>query len=215
MISGLDKQVLRPIDGLEFFPDAHAYKFQDQWIRNSVTQVLSFDMSDEARANIEATRHDWEPRGNHLHLCLDQWLSGAALVDPAPYGEWWDPLEACWLWKDAQTLGTEVRLVDPKKSLAGSTDFLIKTGKGNIVLGDLKTVSSIESMKRRKPADEQLGAYLMMLNRLYPHVMVDRCVTLVSAPGQCRVISSEPDVCAMKWLDAWDKWQAHLQVLPF
>ena len=215
MISGLDEQVLQPLDGLDFFPDQHRYKFNGQWIQRSVTEVLSFGMSDEARANIEATRDQWENRGNHLHSCLEQFLIGAALLDPAPYGDWWEPLEACWLWKDATVLGAEVRLVDPRKSIAGSTDFLIKTAKGNVVLGDLKTVSSIESMKRRKPAEAQLGAYLTMLNRLYPNVIVDKCATVVCAPGQTRVISSEPDDCAAKWLDAWDKWKAHADLLPF
>jgi hypothetical protein len=215
MISGLDKQVLQPIQELEFFPEQHRYKYKGKWLQRSVTEILSFDMSDEARANIEATRSEWEPRGNHLHACLEQYLCGAALLDPTPFGEWWDPLAACWLWKDATVLGTEVRLVDPKKSLAGSTDFLIRTAKGSVVLGDLKTVSSIKSMQRRKPAEAQLGAYMVMLNNLYPNIIVDKCATVVSAPGQTRVLSSEPDHCVEKWLEQWDKWKAHCDVLPF
>ena len=215
MISGLDELVLQPIDGLEFFEEQHRYRYKGKWIQRSVTEVLSFDMSDEAKANIEATRDQWESRGNLLHSCLEQFLTGAALLDPAPYGEWWDALADCWLWKDATVLGSEVRLVNAKKSLAGSTDFLIRTKKGATVLGDLKTVSSIKSMQRRKPANAQLGAYLEAINMLYPDLYIDKCVTLVSAPGQCRVLSSEPDECSMAWVDAWDKYKAHLDLMPF
>ena len=215
MISGLDKQALQPIEGLEFNEDAHAYCFNGKWLSTSVTSVLSFDMSEEAKLNIEATRHEWEPRGNHLHACLEQFLSGAALLNPAPYETYWDAIEKCWLFDGATVIGTEVRLVDEKKSLAGSTDFLIRTKKGSVVLGDLKTVSSVESMKRRKPADAQLGAYLSMCNHWFPDLYIDKCVTLVAAPGQCRVLSSEPDDCYAKWQDAWDRYQAHQDQKPF
>jgi hypothetical protein len=215
MISGLDKQVLQPIEGLEFQDDIHAYKINGKWLSTSVTSVLSFDMSDEAKANIEATRHEWEPRGNHLHACLEQFLRGAALLNPAPYEAWWQPVENCWLFDGATVLGTEVRLFDEKKSLAGSTDFLIRTKKGSVVLGDLKTVSSVESMRRRKPADAQLGAYLCMINEHYPNIYIDKCVTLVSAPDQCRVLSSDPDDCGQAWLEAWGRYKAHMDNKPF
>ena len=45
-----------------------------------------------------------------------------------------------------------------KKRMAGICDFLIQLPDKSIVLGDLKTVSSLKSLKTRKPATAQLGA---------------------------------------------------------
>ena len=44
----------------------------------------------------------------------------------------------------------------------------------SIVLGDLKTTSSVKATKARKPATEQLGAYLYLLSKSYPKICVDK-----------------------------------------
>ena len=207
--------MLKPITGLEFFPEPHRYRYNGKWVSRSVTEILSFDMSDEAKANIEATRHEWEERGNTVHLFLHHMLCGAALPAPGAFSEWTTPLENCWLFDDAEVIASELMLVNEKKQLAGSCDFILRTKKGTTCLADLKTVASIKAMQRRKPANAQLGAYLEAINLLYPDLYIDKCVTLVSAPGQCRVLSSEPDECSMAWVDAWDKYKAHLDVMPF
>ena len=45
------------------------------------------------KQRIEETRHEWEPRGNHCHLWLEHFLTGAAEVDSGEYKDWIDPLE--------------------------------------------------------------------------------------------------------------------------
>ena len=213
----LDKaMLLPPIEGLSFDPKAHRYSFNGKWLRNSPTGVLSHDMDEHARKRIEETRPDWEPRGNLLHLWLEHFLTGAAEVDPGDYKDWVDPLRDCWLWKNCTVLASELRLVDPKRNMGGSVDFLIKTGKtGAVCIGDLKTVSSIDAMNRRKPADAQLGAYTRMFNLNYPHIYIERAVTVVAAPGQTRVITSNVDSCSHAWEEAWGKYQAAQDLIGF
>ncbi len=208
-------QLLDPIEGLEFHEEQHRYSYNGKWINTSPTTVLSYDMEPYAKKKIEETKHIWYPRGSCLHLCLEHYLLGSAELNPGEYAKWWNPLRDCWLWKDAIVMGVELRLVDPKASIAGSTDFLIRTAKGSVVLGDLKTCETERATKNRKPADEQLGAYLKMLNANYPQVHVDRCVTVVAGPGLCRVIPSEPDDCYAKWETALERYQANQDLLGF
>ena len=97
--------------------------------------------------------------------------------------------------------------------MGGSVDFLIKTARsGAVTVGDLKTVNSVEAMKRRQPAKEQLGAYVRMLSISYPHIFVEKAVTVVAAPGECRVITSDVDSCSFAWEDAWDRYQVHKEL---
>jgi hypothetical protein len=208
-------QLLEPIQGLEFNEEKHRYKYNGKWVTSSPTGILSHDMDPYVKKRIEQTRGQWEPRGRTLHACLEQYLLGAAELDPGDYADWWEPLKQCWLWKDATVMGVELRLVDPKGSIAGSTDFLIRTAKGSVVLGDLKTCSSMSAAKMRKGADEQLGAYLSMLNANYPDVVVDKCVTVISGPKVCTVLSAEPDECFKKWEAALERYQASRDLMGF
>ena len=117
--------MLEPIEGLVFDEAAHRYKYKDRWLALSPTQIISFDMRPEVKERIEETRHEWEPRGNTLHACLEQFLLGAAELNPEPYQDWWKSLRNCWLWTDAEILGVELRLTD-KVNMGGSCDFLIR-----------------------------------------------------------------------------------------
>ena len=201
-------QLLTPINGLEFHESKHRYKYKGKWMRSSPTGILSYGMDPHVIKVIQETKHLWEPRGRTLHLALEQYLLGAAELSAGDYADWWGPLRDCWLWKDATVMGVELRLVDESNSMAGSTDFLVKTSKGSVVLGDLKTCSTVSATKKRKGADAQLGAYLGMLNKNYPDVHVDKCVTVVSGPDLCRVIAAEPDDCFAAWQDALESWKA-------
>ena len=206
--------MLPPLPELEFSEEAHKYRWDGQWLHLSPTQVLSYDLDDEAKQRIAETKEGpdgWEIRGNTLHNCLEQFLLGAADLNPGAFAEWWTPLRSCWLWEDAKILGVELRMTD-KKRMGGSCDFLIQIPDGSIVLGDLKTVSSEKACKARKPATAQLGAYLYLLSKSYPHVMVDKCVTVVSSPGKTRVITDDPTDCWLAWEDAMSKYQAHLDI---
>ena len=99
-----------------------------------------------------------------------------------------------------------------KKRMGGSCDFLVQTPDGSIVLGDLKTVSSVKACKARKPATEQLGAYLYLMSKSYPKVMVDKVVTVVAGPGVTRVIPGDPAEAWIAWENAMSRYQAHMDI---
>jgi hypothetical protein len=40
---------------------------------------------------------------------------------------------------------------------------------------------------------------------------VDECVTVVSGPGECKVLSQDPDACLGQWVDAWDFFECTLE----
>ena len=65
----------------------------------------------------------WEIRGNTLHNCLEQFLLGAADLNPGAFAEWWTPLRSCWLWEDAKILGVELRMTDKQDGWAEAVTF--------------------------------------------------------------------------------------------
>ena len=200
--------MLEPIPDLVFYPDPlHRYMYKGNWLARSVTQVLSHDMPAATRARIDATRHEWEPRGNTCHAALEAALLGHAAPDPGDYSDWITPLLAHPLFKDSEVLAVEYRLVDQRKSLAGSFDCLLRSAKGKTLLCDLKTVSSKPAATSRKPADPQLGAYNCMLIDHHPYLTVDSCLTIVAGPGITTVKASDPSECMASWLDKWDSYQ--------
>ena len=116
---------------------SHSIKYDGKWLPLSPTQVLSFDMDEEAKQRINETKEGpdgWEIRGNTLHGCLEQFLLGAAELDPKQFGEWWEPLRNCWLWEDVKIMGVELRMTD-KKRIGGSCDFLIQAEGWNCGAG--------------------------------------------------------------------------------
>ena len=215
MSPDLNHKMLSPIEGLDFDADSHRYRYNGQWLNTSPTTVLSWDMEEHAKKRIEETRHEWEPRGNMVHLWLEHHLTGAAQIDPGEYLEWVQPLQECWLFRGCKVLASELRLVNPKKNMGGSVDFLIVTKRGTVTVGDLKTVKSYPSLQRRKPATAQLGAYIEMLQINYPLLYIEKAVTVVAAPGQTKVLASEPDECLEAWDKAWNKYQISQDLLGF
>jgi hypothetical protein len=199
--------MLEPIPGLVFYEDIHRYRLFDQWLAQSVTGVVGHDMPAKTRERIDATRHEWEPRGNTVHAALEAALLGHQQPDHGDYSEWITPLLVNPLFKDAEILAVEYRLCDARKSLAGSFDFLLRTARGTVVLGDLKTVGSAPAAKSRKPAVEQLGAYCAMTIDHHPTLTIGKCVTVVAGPGITRVVANEPDECLSAWIDCWDRYQ--------
>jgi hypothetical protein len=105
-------------------------------------------------------------------------------------------------------LAVEYALCDPSKRVGGCVDFLVRTAEGQTILGDLKTVSSAAALKSRKPATAQLGAYTSMACYWWPTITIDRCATLVVAPGECELKVQEPACCIAAWQEAWEKHQA-------
>lgn len=204
--------LLAPIGDLDFCPKAHRYRYKGQWLSVSVTAAIS-DLSDTALKHIEATRHVWEPRGNAVHSALEKHLLQEQPDDCSDYQEWIEPMLDCWLWKGSDVMGVEMRLVDPVKMVAGSTDFILRTQQGTLVIGDLKTVGSSHAVKSRKPADAQLGAYTSMLAFSHPNIVIEKCATVVSGPGICVVKDSDPRYCIEAWEDAWMAYQAKQELL--
>ena len=205
--------MLPPIEGLSFSEEQHRYCWEGKWLPLSPTQILSIDLDEQAKQRINETKDGemgWEHRGNRLHNCLEQHLLGAAQLDPSPFAEWWRPLSECWLFEDCKVMGVELRMTD-KKRMGGSCDFLIEKD-GQLILGDLKSVSSERALKSRKPASAQMGFYLMMMQKCWPKVMVDKCCTVISAPGKTKVITEDPTDCWLAYEDAMSRYQAHLDI---
>jgi len=202
-------QMLKPIEHLKFYEQWHRYRFKDSWLARSVTQILSFDLTDEAKHWINVTKDGpdgWKLRGETVHCILENKLRGKSQQIEDRWREWSDPLLDCDVFRGAEVMATEYRLCEPTKSMGGSFDFLLYKPGGEIIIGDLKT-SSKSGFKRRKPATAQLGAYTAMMQNRHPSVVIDSCVTVVSGPGECRVISEDPAKCIEIWLDKQDEYE--------
>ena len=50
-----------------------------------------------------------------------------------------------------------------------------------------------------------------MLGDNYPFLPIDQCVTVVSAPDECRVLNQDPDECLGHWVDTWDLYNKGLE----
>ncbi len=214
MLGNQARNSMQPIESLTFYEQWHKYRLEDEWLQRSVTQVLGSSLSDDAKANIMRYKDGpdgWAARGQALHDVVEKFLQGQELVFPERWTDWVDPLLECDLFDQCEVIATEYRLCDQRKSLGGSFDFLIRHKNGEIVLGDVKTVSSQSAARRRKPAVEQLGAYAAMLCDHHPALPIDKCVTVVSAPNECKVIEQGVNQCLESWVDSWDKYQFMLE----
>jgi len=196
---------LSPVPDLLFDPGSHRYRYKGDWLPWSVSSIAS-PLSDRDRERIMAKKDGpdgWELRGNTVHKALENHLNGRGAVAEERFFQWIDPLLDCWMFNDCEVLATEYAVCDPVKRVGGSFDFLLRTSKGTLCLGDLKTVGTIHGVKSRKKADAQLGAYSHMLIDLHG-LRVEKCVTVVSGPGDVAIKVSDPEECHCAWLDAWD-----------
>jgi len=209
-------ELLPPIEGLWMQDVAHRYCFSGDWLPFSVTGIVS-DLSPQARKQIERTKDGedgWALRGSSIHGILEQQLIGLAsgglrgVMFDDRWTPWAEPLLDHWLFRDCTVLAVELAICDPCKRVGGSFDFLVRTAEGQTVLGDLKTVTTAAALKSRKPATAQLGAYASMLAHWWPTMTIDRCATLVAAPGECELKVQEPGECMAAWQEAWEKHQA-------
>jgi len=184
--------------------------YKAEWLARTVTGVVGAKLSPDALANIMRYKDGpkgWAARGQQIHNALEGYLKGEPIEFAEHWTDWVDPMLDCELFRDAKVIATEYRLCDAKKSMGGSFDFLLKTSTGEIVLGDLKTVGSKSKARTRGPATDQLGGYLAMLIDHHPAVHVNKCVTVVAGPNECRVIREDPDDCIEAWLDSWDRYK--------
>jgi len=196
-------ETLVPIKDLQFFEAEHRYLFKGQWVNASVTQICSFDKSPLAIAQIMACKHEWEPRGNTVHACLEAFLKGQELPPHDDYTDWVEPLLAHPLWQQYRCVASELRMVSPDGAFAGSCDAVLGDDD-EAILVDLKTQST--ASKRPYSTDRQLGAYAWLLEKNYG-LQVARCVTVWSKPGVVSLSTTETDTAVQAWLDAYDAWQ--------
>jgi hypothetical protein len=208
--------LLPSIEGLWMEPGAHRYCFRGDWLPFSVTGIVS-DLSPKAREQIERTKEGpdgWAIRGSSIHKILERYLLGIAsdglqgVIYDDRWAPWAEPLLDHWLFRDCTVLAVEMALCDPLKRVGGSFDFLVRTAEGQTILGDLKTVTTAAALKSRKPATAQLGAYASMVCWWWPTITIDRCATLVAAPGECELKVQDPAECMAAWQEAWEKHQA-------
>ena len=209
--------LLHPIKELDFFEQQHRYRWRGNWVLDNVSEVCSDELTPFAKQRIEETRHGpdgWELRGRTIHRCWEAHLTDQPFVHETRWDAWLDPLFDEPLFKGSETLATEFRLVDRYNNVAGSLDFLVSSDAG-ITLGDLKTVGSRKAVSGRKPATRQLGAYAKMLGQHFGHIKIDRCVTVVSGPERCRVITEDPQECIEAWEEAFGVYRAKRPTFDF
>lgn len=202
--------MLKPVPHLKLHPEIHRYRYKDKWLLNSVTGVVGHEMSQEKKAAINFYKDGptgWAARGTALHSVLENLLIGKEIENDDLWQEWIEPLKRCELFEGSETLAAEYSVCDPVKSIGGQFDFLIKTKAGEIVLGDLKTSSTKRAAKKREPANEQLGAYKLMLEKHHPNLQVDKCCTLVLGPDYVEAKRESPETCVNAWKEVLEKFQ--------
>lgn len=206
--------MLSPIPELLLDETYHRYSYRGELLARSVSEVVGYQLTDSQRAGMERYKNGpkgWAARGAAIHKVLEHHLKGEPCVHDEMWEPWIQPLLDESLFNRIQLHACEYRLVDEARSMGGSFDFLVELDEpgasGLMVLGDLKTVSSAQALKRRKPATAQLGAYLGMLQQHHPDLRVDQCVTVVSGPEGCRVIREDPEDCRAAWEDIWSRYE--------
>ena len=187
---------------IEFDPVAHQYTWtptgeQMCW---SVSEVVK-PLTEQSRKWLEDHPYFAE-RGSGVHLCLEEFLgqkeftdleTWAAWTDKLLHHSWWDELD--------EVVALEHRLADPKRSLAGSFDGLIRRN-GKLLLFDLKTKEE-ETSRREKPL-AQLGAYSEML-KLHYGDLPDQVWVIWSYQNGCEFEQLDLDKCLSSWESAWAK----------
>jgi hypothetical protein len=161
------------------------------------------DKTPAQMARIMSTRSEWEPRGNTVHACLEQFLLHGEPGDPGDYSDWVAPLISHPMWKTWKAVAVEARLVDERYSIAGSFDALLQNqNDGRLVLADLKTQSSAHS----KPRDisPQLGGYMNLIDQCYPELAgkIERGIAIWARPGACNITPFDAPACIEAYLSA-------------
>lgn len=207
MLHRLPHRWLDPLPGLE--RDAsHRYRLGSHTFPVSVTGVLASQKSALAMERIEATRADWEPRGNTCHRALEL----AATVDgwhpddwPAcwPWIDWIWPLLTHPIWNDARLCASEMGLYSLELDIAGTFDgaFLVPRQDGQgwwRILFDLKTQANAKAGSYCTRA--QLGGYLTLAAE--HGIAFDGAATLWARPGRASVTTYGVGECVEAWESA-------------
>ena len=198
-------QLLKPITDLSFDPDAHTYTFRGKRVPVSVTSVISFNLNEQARQKIAATKHIWQPRGEDVHDYGEHGLNHGWKDPEGPYAEWQGALRDFPLWDRYSAIATEYRLVDRIGGrYAGSLDALLagkdRDGTPAVLLCDFKTKSANGTCGDHRA---QLGAYTRMLNQWHATTEITRCLVLNVFPGRVELSVYPVSECVEAWDQKW------------
>tara|TARA_R100000458_G_scaffold34476_1_gene31809 strand:+ start:703 stop:1350 length:648 start_codon:yes stop_codon:yes gene_type:complete len=189
--------------------ETHTYFWEPtgEKLSYSTTQIIGINKTQKQIEAIEKTKDIWAPRGKHVHLCLEKYLTGEVIPDPGDYEEWIVPLLEHDFWQEFEPWAVEYMLCDLKKSVGGQLDVLGYDHKNKeLVLLDLKTQGSARAS--RYNTDAQLGSYL---HALIDHhkLNVEACRTIWARPGKTILGPNQNiDECGIAWLNAWEKFVA-------
>ena len=189
----------------------------NKWLKWSTTAVCN-ELTEEAKFNIDRTRHIWQPRGETIHTCLEQKMLGSDDIDMGEYKEWVVSLFSHELFEHFEPMGVEYMMSNPEKDLGGQLDLIgYDTKAKKIRLIDLKTKCTsalkYDFKKRtgwREPysTDKQLGCYIEML-KLNCDIEPDVCNTIWAYQGKCMLNEDQPvERCRDAWQEAWEKFEA-------
>lgn len=144
-------------------------------------------------------------RGTHVHLCLEQFLTGAAQPDWKGYDEFIEPLLAHDYWERFEPWACELSLCDLKRSIGGQLDVLgFDHERQKVTLLDLKSKGS----KGTYDVRPQLGAYCGMLQQTLK-LFVEECRVMWAYPGEAFLGRQHSiDECAEAWDETYGLWQA-------
>ena len=206
----------------------------NKWLKFSTTQVCN-ELTEEAKQNIEHTRHIWQPRGETVHYCLEQKMLGSDDIDMGEYENIVNPLLDHYLFKHFIPMGVEYMMSNPDKDVGGQLDLIgYDTETNQIRLVDLKTKGSITGKKNgfskrqregsvlisdvnqywKEPysTDKQLGCYIEML-KLNCDIEPNVCNTIWAYPEVCIIGPNQPvQRCKDAWVEAWEKFEAKQEV---
>jgi hypothetical protein len=207
---------LAPIPGLLRTDPEHRYWLGDHLFPVSITGVIGSAKSAWALARIEATRHQWEPRGNTVHQALEallhsrfhplapqrqQAVQQLEALRASDYRDWIEPLLALPHWQQVTVIASERPTCCLIRNLAGTYDTgYVHRSSGLRVLADLKTLSGPHSSSYCTRA--QLGGYMALEATWGVHY--DAGQTIWARPGETRfspLYSREEFLAA--WAAAW------------
>ena len=193
---------------ISFNEERHEYLWEptNEVMIWSVSEVVK-PLSPEQREWLEKNSH-YAERGTDIHKSLEEFLSGQQVTDLETYSDWTDHLLHNSWWDEVEILALEHRLADPKRSIGGSFDGLIKKG-GKTCIFDLKSKQH-ESSRREKPL-AQLGAYSEMLEQHYK-LLPDEAWVVWSYPGGCDFEQLDVMQCLDSWAGAWIKHEARQEL---
>jgi len=210
---------LPPIPGLHRRDPEHRYWLGEVEFPISVTGVLSCLKSDFAMERIEATRSNWEARGNSCHRALELMLNafhhpdGEELRDclrelqelaDGPYSDWVQPLIHHDRWWHLQIIASERPTCCLARRVAGTYDTAYIDEANRRVLADLKSLGENGSTYSTAA---QLGGYMAL--EATHGVMYDAGQTIWCRPGSTTFspLYSRSE-CLLAWAAAWAAWRA-------